>query len=168
MSCLEIVLLNSIYNEIILKPKQVLCLEILYLEKDVMCVLPTGYEKSLIFHLLPMVLFAKHKLRSDIYGLKSKSISTAVVNCIVIVVSPFNCLMNNQISCLRMSGIQASMIGVKDLRQQHANTSDENIDDDFTVDFVFRLCQEKKLRDGEYQIVFAHPESLVSKREITR
>ena len=113
MSGLKIALLYSIYNEIILKPKHVLCLESLYLEKDVMCVLPTGYGKSSVFYLLPMLLFAKHKLRSDVYGWKLKSISTAVVNTIVIVLSPLHSSMNNQISRLKMSEIQASIIGVK-------------------------------------------------------
>ena len=64
LSCLEFALLNSAYKCTILKPKQVICLETLYLQKDVMCVLPTGYGKSLIFHLLPMLLFAKLKLRA--------------------------------------------------------------------------------------------------------
>ena len=47
-------------------PKQVISLESVYLQKDVMCILPTGYGKSLIFHLLPMLLFAKFKLRGDL------------------------------------------------------------------------------------------------------
>ncbi len=89
-----------------------------------MCVLPTGYEKSLIFHLLPMLLFAKHKLRCDVLlGWKSKPISTAVVNSIVILVLPLNSLMSDQISRLKMSGIQASVIGVKDLRGQQMGNS---------------------------------------------
>ena len=45
-----------------------------------------------------------------------------------------------------------------------ADSSDENIDDDFDVDLDLRLCQEKKLRHGDYQIVFAHPESLISSK----
>ena len=48
--------------------------------------------------------------------------------------------------------------------EQMADSSDENIDDDFDVDLDFRLCQEKKLRGGDYQIVFAHPESLISSK----
>ena len=171
LSCLEIALLNSVYIEIILKPKQVLCLESVYLDKDVMCVLPTGYGKSLIFHLLPMFLFAKHKLQSNVFGgWKSnlQSISTAVVDSIVIVVSPLNSLMSDQISRLRMSGIEASVIGVKELRQQMASSSDdedsEDKGDDFDVKIDFCLCQEKKLHDGDYQIVFAHPESLISSK----
>ena len=50
LSCLEFAVLNSMYEHRILKPKQVLCMESLYLNKDLMCVLPTGYGKSLIFH----------------------------------------------------------------------------------------------------------------------
>ena len=167
LSCLEIALLTSVYNEIVLKPKQVICLESVYLDKDVMCVLPTGYGKSLIFHLLPMLLFAKHKLHSDVFGgWKSnlESISTAVVDSIVIVVSPLNSLMRDQISRLQMSGIEASVIGVKELRRQQmaSSSDDEDIGDDFDLDINFCSCQEKKLRDGDYQIVFAHPESLIS------
>ena len=75
-----------------------------------MCVLPTGYVKSLIFHLLPMLLYAKHKLRSDdLLGWRSKSIYMAAINAIVTVVSPLNSLMSDQISRPRMSGIQASV-----------------------------------------------------------
>ena len=116
MSCLEIALLNSVYNEISLKPKQVLCLESAYLEKDVMC----GLWKVVNFPsaaILPMLfIFAKHRLRSDaLLGWRSRSISTAVVYSIVIVVSPLNSLMGDQICCLKMSEIQASVIGVKDL-----------------------------------------------------
>ncbi len=124
-----------------MKLKQVHCLESVYIEKDVMCVFPMGYGKSLIFHLLPMLLFTKHKLRSDaLLGGRLRSISTAVVYSIVIEVSPLNSLIGDQISRLKMSGIQASVIGVKDLREQQMGTSyDENIDDDFDLglDFSF-------------------------------
>ena len=72
------------------------------------------YGKSLIFHLLPMLLFAKRKLHSDVLlGWRLRSISTAVAYSIVIVVSPLNSLMSDQISCLKMSEIQASVISVK-------------------------------------------------------
>ena len=55
-SCLEFAVLNSMYENRILKPKQVFCMECLYLEEDLTCVLPAGCGKSLIFHLLPMLL----------------------------------------------------------------------------------------------------------------
>ena len=56
---------NSVYYNTILKPKQVLCLEYLYLKHDVLCVLPTGYGKSLVFHLIPALMFAKAILKQD-------------------------------------------------------------------------------------------------------
>ena len=117
LACLEFAVLNSLYKETILKPKQVVCLERLYLQNDVMCVLPTGYGKSLIFHLLPMLLFAKSKLCGDLrFGWRSKGICTEVVDSIVIVVSPLNSLMSDQISRLGLSGIRASAINVKNAR----------------------------------------------------
>ena len=43
LTCVEFTVLNSLYQEVTLKPKQVVCLENVYLNKDVLCVLPTGY-----------------------------------------------------------------------------------------------------------------------------
>ena len=117
-----------------------------------MCVLLTGYGKSLIFHLLPMLLFAKYKLRSDVLlGWRSNASSTTVVNSIVIVVSPLNYLMNDQISRLLKHKRNLSV-------SYRCERFDENMDDDFNVDVDFRLCQVRKLRNGNYHIVFAHPE----------
>lgn len=159
LSCLEFAVSNSLYQETNLKPKQVLCLESMYLKKDVICVLPTGYGKSLIFHLMPMLLFAKYKMRDDLIR-ASKDISTAVVTSIIIVVSPLNSLMSDQVSRLSMSGIRASIIGVKESGiDQLADDSDEQ-----NVDVDFSQCEEKKLRDGRYNIVFAHPETLISSK----
>ena len=169
LCCLEFALLNSLYEAVILKPKQVLCLESVYLKNDVMCVLPTGYGKSLIFHLLPLLLFAKYKLRGDLLGWRSKSFSTAAVNGIVIVVSPLNSLISDQISRLQMSGIGASVVNVKEPEtefssDEESDTTDDTADCDPNVNIDFSLCEEQKLRVGHYQIVFAHPETLVSSK----
>ena len=43
---------NGIYS-IYLKPKQVQCFDFLLDKNNVMAVLPTGFRKSLLFHLLP-------------------------------------------------------------------------------------------------------------------
>ena len=160
LCCLEFAVLNSVYQDAVLKPKQVISLESVYFQKDVVCVLPTGYGKSLIFHLLPMLLFAKFKLRGDLLlKWRSRSISMDNVSSIVVVVSPLNSLMTDQVSRLRMSGIQASVMNIKESdKDQMADDSDENTD----VDIDFTLCEKKKLRDGQYHIVFAHPESFVS------
>lgn len=92
LACLEFAVLNSAYHNNILKPKQVLCLESIYLRKDVICILPTGYGKSLIFHLTPMLMFARdHIQHVDFLSTwKSVGISTQDVFSIVIVVSPLN------------------------------------------------------------------------------
>ena len=60
LRCLEFAILNSVYSEIVLKPKQVICLENLFLNKDVLAVLPTGFGKSLIFHLLPALFMRRN------------------------------------------------------------------------------------------------------------
>ena len=43
LSCLQTALLSASYDKIILKAIQVICLENLYLKKDLLVVLPTGY-----------------------------------------------------------------------------------------------------------------------------
>ena len=50
---------KSHYSEITFKPKQIRCLEAIYNGKDVTGVLPTGYGKSLTFHLLSFLF--QHK-----------------------------------------------------------------------------------------------------------
>ena len=167
LSCLEFAVLNGENQNTIFKPKQVICLENVYLEKDVMCVLPTGYGKSLIFHLLPMLLFAKFKLCGDlILSWRSRGISTAVADSIVIVVSPLNSLMSDQVYRLSMSGIRSSIINVKEAsRDRMVYDSDENnVDFESNAEIDFSHCEEKRLRDGHYQIVFAHPETLISSK----
>ena len=163
LSCLEFAVLNSLYQENILKPKQVSCLESVYFGKDVICVLPTGYGKSLIFHLLPMLLFAKFNLCGNLLSQwRSKGFCTATVESIVIVVSPLNSLMSDQISRLGLSGIRASAINVKQTRT--TVDEDETGDADCIVDIDFWLCEDQKLRDGYYHIVLAHPETLISSK----
>jgi superfamily II DNA helicase RecQ len=129
-----------------------------------MCVLPTGYGKSSIFHLLPMLLYAIAKRRFAgelLFDWRSKGIFTDVVHSIVVVVSPLNSLMSDQISRLSMGGIRASIINVKAPKtDQDADAFDENTEDVLDVDFS--RCEEKMLRDGHYHIVFAHPETLIS------
>ena len=148
LSCLEFALLNSVYKEIILKRKQVLCLESVYVR------LANGLREVLNFSPSAnvVIIFAKYKLRSDVLlGWRSNASSTTVVNSIVIVVSPLNSLMNDQIS----RNLSVSY---------RCERFDENMDDDFNVDVDFRLCQVRKLRNGNYHIVFAHPESLISSK----
>ncbi len=107
-----------------------------------------------------MLLFAKFKLRGDLLlGWRLKGITTTVLDAIVIVVSPLNSLMSNQISRLSESGIRASVMNMKETRRRL-----DSDDDEVDVDIDFSQCEEIKLRDGHYHIVFAHPETLISSK----
>ena len=151
-SCLQFAICNSIYFNTILKPKQVISLEHVYLKRDIICILPTGYGKSLIFHLLPGLLFAKEKLLINEY-LSLRDVDMSAVTAVIIVVSPLNALISNQITRLGLSGIRASVLGVKVLQQEREFDS---------LECDLRLCDDDKLRTGYYHIVFAHPESFIS------
>ena len=107
LSCLEFAILNSLYCDVILKPKQVICLEVFFFfNLDVLAVLPTGYGKTLIFCLLPALLFVKKN------GTKFTNLSS-----IIIVVSPLNALIANQISWLNSGGITASALDVMSMKK---------------------------------------------------
>ena len=96
------------------------------------------------------VVVCEHELDSDSFG----GISSEYVNTIVIVISPLNSLMSNQISRLSLSGIRAAVLFVK----VGSDVSEENIQ----IDFSLRM--RNGLRNGYYHIVFAHPESLISSK----
>ena len=148
--CLEFAVLNSLYCEIILKPKQVICLEKVFLNFDILAVLPTGYGKSLIFYLLPALLYAKK------HGVSKSKVK---ISSIIVVVSLLNVLIANQISRLNLSGIQATAL---DVRSSIEVEEEQNEHESEAVVCDFHLSDKAKLEIGHYNIVFAHPEALVS------
>ena len=150
LSCLEFAILNSIYCEVVLKPKQVICLEKVFLNLDILAVLPTGYGKSLVFYLLPALLYAK---KHDV------SKSKVNITSIILVVSPLNALMANQISRLVSSGIRATVLDARssEVEEEQNDSESEAV---YTCDF--HLSDKAKLEIGHYNIVFAHPEAFVS------
>lgn len=155
--CLEFAVVNSAYRSVVLKPKQVICLENVYLDKDVVCVLPTGYGKSLIFHLIPSLMFARSRL-----SWRSLQQTTFTdVSSIVIVVCPLNALIKNQIFRLRSSGVQASAISVNYGHDsaEELELYDQDQSDRYECEFY---GEKEKLIKGEYCIVFAHPECFIS------
>ena len=105
------------------------------------------------------------QLKFAILSWRSRGISTAVANSIVIVVLPLNSLMSDQVYCLSMSGIRSSIINVKEAsRDRMIYDSDENVDFESNPEINFSHCEEKRLHNGHYQIVFAHPETLISSK----
>ena len=86
-----------------------------------------------------------------------RKISPDAINTIVIVVSPLNSLMINKISRLSLSGIRVSMLSVKECSEL-SDKPEENMS---ILDIDFKLCEENKLRNGSYHIVFCHPESSI-------
>ena len=79
---------------IALKKEQMECVSSIVDGRDVLAVLPTGYGKSLIFQLLPDIF--DHLLH--------------VEDSMVLVISPLNALMHDQIAKLNERGISACMI----------------------------------------------------------
>ena len=153
LSCLHFAIVNSSYCNNVLRPKQVISLENLYLGKDVLAVLPTGYGKSLIFHLLPALLFCKKIKETESYLECDCSIPS-----IVIVISPLNSLMNDQIHRLTDRNIGLLSASVLNVKYGAFEDGAENV----ICDVNNQLCEKTELENGHYNIVFSHPESLVS------
>ena len=151
-TCLEFTILNSAYNNIILKPKQLVCLGTIYMGNDLICILPTGYGKSLIFYLIPGLMFARNNKQDDlIVRWKVLGITAKEVSSIIIVISPLNTLIQDQISRLGLSGLRASAISVKDVK----NPVEENVDSSYDCDL--RLCKKDQLESGQYHICICTP-----------
>lgn len=145
MRSLQSAICDSNYSNINLKPKQVKCLEAIYSERDLVAVLPTGYGKSLIFHLLPSLLSERNKQRP----------SPSTVSPVIVVVSPLNSLIQDQLRRLMLCNKSAAILKVK---------RNEDVSDDSTLD----LCEGADaalLKEAKYQIIFAHPEACLSCKE---
>ena len=84
-----------------LKPLQLLALRYLVRGKDVFACFPTGFGKSMIFHILPSV--CSH--------LAASGFTRFPPDPIVLVVSPLKSLMRDQVSILSTRGISAAAVG---------------------------------------------------------
>lgn len=100
--------------------------------------MPTGYGKSLIFQLLP-----------DVYDLYF-----GVENSIVLVISPLNALMQDQVAKLKERGISACMI------QGHGVVAGEGKDD---LNLKLPLGE---LANPTFQLVYMHPEVCVDDKKV--
>ena len=145
LHCLHFAIVNSEYTSVILKPKQVTCLESSYLGKDLLAVLPTGYGKSLVYHVLYSLL-AEKKKRS---GVLEKTV--------IIVVFPLNSLIQDQLQKINRIRQRAVVLSVK--RQ----TLDENDAGERSLDFT--NIDKSRLHNADYEYIFTHPETCLSSKE---
>ena len=113
-------------------------LEAVYSGRDVVAALPTGYGKSIIFHLLPALLFDK---------VNSGNIA------LVIVLSPLNSIIRDQIRKINQGNIKATVLNV----QKNENSDEVQLD--------LAHSNSSLLRDGRYDLVFTHPEAVLSSKE---
>ena len=79
------------------------------------------------------------------------------ISSIVIVVSPLNVLIANQISRLNSGIIQAAVL---DVNYNAKDREEDDTEDELVCSFP--LSHRAKLEQGWYNSLFAHPESLIS------
>ena len=127
-SSLRAAVSNSIYSNINFKVKQVVCAEAIYRGRDVVAVLPTGYGKSMIFHLLPSLFLDKIKCESRV-----------APSPVIIVVSPLNALIKDQIRRPKEGNVKATVFSVKG--------ENEDLELDSTD------ANPAELRDAKHEIV---------------
>ena len=136
MTDLDNAIHKSLYTNINLKPKQVVCLEAIYNNKDTVAILPTDYGKSLIYQLLPPLLSKRRR-----------STLSDVEKAVVLVISPLNSVIDDQIKKINdCSEIQATVLSV----------SGHHMKDD--------VCEISENVDGLCDILFLHPEACLSSR----
>ena len=153
LSCLHFAIGKSCYQSINLKPKQVQCLamEALYNDKDVFAVSPTGYGKFFIYHILPSLLARRNSVKQTLQNSRTTETTLDAVQAfpspVVLVVSPLNSLMEDQIRKINQgTDLRAGVFKV---------TLDENREEETSP----------SLRTADLDIIFTHPESCLSSKE---
>ena len=146
-SVLEDVLRSRGQGNVTLKPRQKEALQsIVFKGQDCLIALPTGYGKSLIYQMLPS-LFDKITARN----LSSKDKS------IVLVVSPLNALIDDQINKLKSAGVNCTSLRV----------CGDEVDGAFEekIRVVPHIPRAEELQAGKFDLIFTHPEVIVSNRQ---
>ena len=137
-SVLEEVLLVRGQVNLKLKPKQKEALQVIVVNGlDCLIAIPTGYGKSLIYQMLPL-LFDKTNLSLNV---------TSEGKSIVIVVSPLNALIDDQINKLSSGGVACTSLRV------------------CGADIEERIFAIDDLQTGKFELIFTHNEVAVSNRQ---
>lgn len=122
-SSLQVVISWSRYCNLNLKPKQVQCLEAIYLGRD--GIWTTGYGKSLIFHRLPLLFLEKNYTQGPV---PSASFRPVVV-VLPLNALPLNALIKDQIRRSSKGSANATFLNAKkksDLSGLELDASDAN------------------------------------------
>ena len=136
-----------------LKQEQIQCLDACLDSRDVLAVLPTGFGKSLIFQLAPFAVSVKQGIPLD-----------KTTKC-VLVLTPLNSIMVDQCTSLAVRGISACALDYSGSKgeifvQDPEDAEDcEHDEDRQNLDTSVSLHD---IRRGAYQIIYAHPEALIS------
>ncbi|XP_057292020.1 ATP-dependent DNA helicase RecQ-like [Hydractinia symbiolongicarpus] len=136
--------LNNYIFQFCLKPKQAICLEALLKGNDVVAVLPTGFGKSIIFHLL-----------ADLFPVKNEKN-------IVLVISPLTSIINDQVKYLNGIGFSAAVLNLEQRKFEADESlfgSNDAVEDDHDGTNITIDCG---IKNGDIKILFAHPESFLS------
>ena len=125
------------------------------LRKHVIGVLPTGYGKSVIFHMLPFM--------SDyLSGKGNKSIA--------VIISPLNALIEDQVSNLNARGVKAGVLQashrvIEDDKKELLDSEDESDLLDTKTASKYDIAENETLnsiQNGEIKLLFTHPEAFIS------
>lgn len=149
--------LNACKCDVLLKVKQLKILETCMLGEHVIGVLPTGYGKSVIFHMLPFV--------SDyLNGKGNKSIA--------VIISPLNALIEDQVSNLNARGVKAGVLQashrvIEDDKKELLDSDDESdlpdlLDTKTTSNYGIAENETlNSIQKGEMKLLFTHPEAFM-------
>ena len=134
-----------------MKDKQLEIIRYIILEKrDVMAVLPTGYGKSLVYQLIPPIIDFME------FG---KRPSTAPA--IVLVFSPLNALIRDQVIKLRESGLKACI-----LKGDRVALDAEDAEEEVVHVSLSTAEPLESLKD--FQLIFCHPEAVVENKRVLK
>ena len=145
---------------VVFKVAQVRAIEAVYLGRDVIGVLPTGYGKSLIFQLIPdLISFKRHTMSSD------QTVGDVQRDSVIIVVCPLDSLMANHSQSLVERGI--SSVVLRSGKIESVGKADSSDEESPELEYELLLGREtvKKVQNGEFRVVFTHPEAIVASKE---
>ena len=146
------------YSNLFLKVKQYQILEsILLKRRDTIRILPTGYGKS--------VTYVADYLDKTMDAMKENTGGN-----IVLIVTPLNALIDNQISILHEHRIEATVL--KSKSHTASETDNEECETDTHNDCKENLAElsldsttVRNIKKGMYKIIFSHPEAFISCKE---